>query len=219
LKINNILFDFNFNHQFQPKIKLGNVDDWFKVESIYLDSFPICERQSSETIQSRISSNKLKLFVVLVSEQYLGFALVWEIKQIDSCYIEYLAVSKNDRNNGIGKFLLNSLKETLKNKKIFVEIEEINSLESSNSNKNDRLRRFEFYKKNDFNIITNVTYKMPSLINELESIPMLLLYFSKVNEKVKKEDLKLFIEFLYLSIYNKNKENSILKEIIKTIKL
>jgi hypothetical protein len=60
---------------------------------------------------------------------------------------------------------------------------------------------------------------MPSLINELESIPMLLLYFSKVNEKVKKEDLKLFIEFLYLSIYNKNKENSILKEIIKTIKL
>lgn len=203
----------NLNYEF----KLGCIDDWFSVESIYFEAFPINERQTSETVQKRILNNDLKLYVVVAANQYVGFALVWDLKQITSYYIEYLAVSVNARNNGIGKFILSSIKECLENKKIIVEIEDVIGLEQDYSNIN-RLRRIQFYEKSDFKIIKNVTYEMPSLVDDNEAIPMLLYYFSFKKEIVKKEDLKLFIEFLYLKIYNKNEENTFLKKIINTIK-
>ena len=61
-------------------------------------------------------------------------------------HILYLAVKKEYRDQGIGSYILNDLAKQYDSKKIIVDIEKI----KDTSNKEQRIKRKQFYLKNDF---------------------------------------------------------------------
>ena len=84
--------------------------------------------------------------------QLVGFAILC----IQS-HILYLAVKKEYRDQGIGSYILNDLAKQYDSKKIIVDIEKI----KDTSNKEQRIKRKQFYLKNDFkeNEIEKIFYK------------------------------------------------------------
>ncbi|MCX6191823.1 MAG: GNAT family N-acetyltransferase [Flavobacteriia bacterium] len=191
----------------------GTVSDWDTVKFIYIEAFPIDERQTCETILNRIESNQIKLLVVKLDLKVVGFALVWEVAHLATNYIEYIAVSKEYRNKAIGGFLLNALKDYAGNSILLVEIENpsINNLDLN------KIKRVKFYEKNGFTHIPNIEYKMPSMDNEDESISMFLLKYTNQNNEIMISYLIELVNFLYLTVYQKQKNNLHLQAIIKTI--
>lgn len=191
----------------------GTVADWDTVKFIYIEAFPIDERQTCETILNRIEKNKIKLLVVKLDMKVVGFALVWEVAHLATHYIEYIAVLKGYRNKGIGGFLLKSLKDYAGNSILLVEIENpsINNLDLI------KIKRVEFYKKNGFTFIPNIKYKMPSMDNEDGAISMFLLRYDKCNNEIMVNYLIELVNFLYITVYQKQKNNLHLRNIIKTI--
>ena len=174
----------------------GTVSDWDTVKSIYIEAFPIDERQTCETILNRIESNQIKLLVVKLDLKVVGFAF-----------------SKEYRNKAIGGFLLNALKDYAGNSILLVEIENpsINNLDLN------KIKRVKFYEKNGFTHIPNIEYKMPSMDNEEESISMFLLKYTNQNNEIMISYLIELVNFLYLTVYQKQKNNLHLQAIIKTI--
>lgn len=76
--------------------------------------------------------------------QLVGFAILCIQSQI--AHILYLAVKKEYRDQGIGSYILNDLAKQYDSKKIIVDIEKI----KDTSNKEQRIKRKQFYLKNDF---------------------------------------------------------------------
>ena len=191
----------------------GTLADWDSVKYIYIEAFPIDERQTCETILNRIESNQIKLLVVKLDLKVVGFALVWEVAHLATNYIEYIAVLKEYRNKGIGGFLLNALKDYAGSFNLLVEIENpsINNLDLN------KIKRVKFYKKNGFTHIPNIKYKMPSMDNEEETISMFLLRYTNQNNEIIINYLIEVVNFLYLTVYHKQKNNVHLQDIIKTI--
>ena len=192
---------------------LGDISDWTKVEKIYIDAFPEDERQTCETIKNRLESNQIKLFVVQFNQTIVGFALVWEISLLTTHYIEYLAISKEYRSNGIGEFILSSIKQSIGKEKLIVEMED----PAIDLTDIDKIRRFKFYQKNNFELIKNITYTMPALNSENAAISMFLLCYSKEKQLFSKHFLTNFVEFLYLTVYQKEKNNFYLSKILKSL--
>ena len=75
--------------------------------------------------------------------QLVGFAILCIQSQI--AHILYLAVKKEYRDQGIGSYILNDLAKQYDSKKIIVDIEKI----KDTSNKEQRIKRKQFYLKND----------------------------------------------------------------------
>ena len=192
---------------------LGDLSYWTKVEKIYIDAFPEEERQTCETIKNRIESNQIKLFVVNYNQTIIGFALVWEISLLTTHYIEYLAIAKEYRSNGIGEFILSSIKQNIGKEKLIVEMED----PAIDLTDIDKIRRFKFYQKNNFELIKNINYKMPALNSENAAISMFLLCYSKEKKLFTKHFLTNFVEFLYLTVYQKEKNNFYLTIILKSL--
>ena len=81
----------------------------------------------------------------------------------------------------------------------------------------DKTRRYHFYQKNHFELITNINYKMPALNTENEVIPMFLLYYSTKKQSFSNEFLSNLVEFLYLTVYQKEKNNFYFCDVLKSI--
>lgn len=88
-------------------------------------------------------------------EQMLGYATIWKSIDTDLLLLDYLGVSSNLRNKGLGSELLSLLKEYYKDRYIIVESE----LPVPGDNVKENLireRRIAFYKRNGFQAV----YKM-----------------------------------------------------------
>lgn len=195
--------------------RLGDISDWEKVEKIYIDAFPVDERQMCDTIRYRLVSDQIKLFVVDSHQSLVGFALVWVIKHIPAHYIEYLAIMKEYRSKGIGEFIISSIKKSIGNENLIVEIED----PAIDVTDIDKTRRYQFYQKNHFELINNINYKMPALNTENKAIPMLLLCYSTEKKSFSNEFLTNFVEFLFLTVYQKEKNNFYLRDVLKSVLL
>jgi ribosomal protein S18 acetylase RimI-like enzyme len=195
------------------KIKIENSYRWMIVESLYLKSFPANERQSIEKIIDRIEKGKIELIIVYHQDEAIGFALIWRVKNLKSIYLEYIAVEEDYQNRGVGKeiikFLMNQL---IPSEKIIAEIEDY----LFGENKQQRLRRYLFYKNLGFAKIDGVDYFLPPLDGTSPTKMDLLIYPTQDN--LSKEYVKSVIKLLFEEVYEKSKNNLYYCRVLKSIK-
>jgi len=91
---------------------------------IYRYSFPACEKRSLESQRKALEEQPeccMEIFTQDASDKVLGFMLRWDFG--DQVYLEHFAVSKNERNNGIGGEMLDSFIERNASKRIILDID------------------------------------------------------------------------------------------------
>lgn len=115
------------------------------VRKLYVSAFPIEERPPVNTFFKIAELNNDELFGIYDNNEFVGFTNL--IFYQDICYIFFLAVVENKRNQGYGSKILKCLQETYKDKVLTLCYEEI---DEKYLDLELRKRRKDFYYRNGF---------------------------------------------------------------------
>ena len=122
-----------------------------KVNDIYKKSFPKDERYLS--LNNMIRADSTDLYCLIENDNLYG--IIYLIGNRTSLFILYLAINSEYQSKGYGSYLLKWCLNKYKDKKIFLNIEELNE---EKSDLEIRKKRLEFYLKNGF-YLTNIMSK------------------------------------------------------------
>lgn len=117
--------------------------EWLKVYNLYQSVFPASEKKPFSMIQSMYKKGKSDVWYCEENGKFAG--LVITINGPDKILLDYLAVAKNRRGQGIGSKILQKMREQYLGKGIFLEIEIV---DDSAENYEERKRRKQFYLAN-----------------------------------------------------------------------
>ncbi len=151
-------------------VKLENSSDPFfeRAWELYKDSFPLHMRRSREK-QLKIMKHPLYSFdVIVLDQEFIGFLFWWDF---DNCrFIEYFAISSNQRNTGLGKKVLENFIENEK-KPFILEVELPNTEIDS--------RRIKFYQRVGFKL-NKYQYILPPLNEGDQEMEFLLMTYPEI---------------------------------------
>ena len=165
---------------------------------IYTGSFPSNETRSVQETANVLSknNNSYKLFVAQNNKKstILGFMLVYDF--IDFVLLDYMAVLKEHRGNGIGsamfEYIIEKYRQTTCDM-ILLEIQRVS--EPDNKSKEARI---QFYKRHGAQLITD-SYHMPSYENMPSELMLLMaVLFSNEISELRIIDM---IERIYKKVY------------------
>lgn len=126
-------------------IEIKDLKNCDELKKLYENSFPLEEQIDFYKLLSGVFEN-FKLYALYDNGNIVGMAHFLE--QDTFIHLNYLAVNKNHQSKGYGSHIILWLKKKYKNKAIVVDIEEIDSSAPNNEN---RIRRKNFYRRNGFN--------------------------------------------------------------------
>lgn len=113
---------------------------WLQLYRLYLAAFPAAERKPFGMIVSMYRKGKTDIWCVERKGRFTGLAMT--INGEDMILLDYFAVLKAHRGEGIGSAALKELQRVYGNKGLFVEIE---STYENAPNQAQRVRRKHFY--------------------------------------------------------------------------
>ncbi len=96
--------------------------DWCKVLILYRQAFPPSERKPFRVIYQMARENKVDVWMVLQCSHFCGFATT--INSPELVLLDYLAMKKLTRGQGLGTAALKQLMDRYKDRGFFVEIED-----------------------------------------------------------------------------------------------
>ena len=113
---------------------------WLRLYRLYLAAFPAAERKPWQMIRKMHRLGKTDIWCVMQERKFCGLAIT--INSPEVILLDYFAIAKNCRGQGIGTNALKAFVEKYAGKGFFLEIE--STLEDSRD-KEVRLRRKKFY--------------------------------------------------------------------------
>ena len=117
--------------------------DWCKIYRLYQTAFPANEKKPFSMIRSMCKKGKSDVWYCVENGKFAG--LVITINGPDKILLDYLAVAKNRRGQGIGSLILKKMREQYAGKGVFLEIEIV---DEAAENYEERKRRKQFYLSN-----------------------------------------------------------------------
>lgn len=116
------------------------------MKQLYLKAFPKSERLP--IFQLMLIALKPQVYFEGIYDQGQFAGLVFLIEGETAVYLAYLAISSDKRGHGYGTTVLQDLKKRFRGKQIILDIEPI---DKSASNYEQRVKRLKFYQQNGFN--------------------------------------------------------------------
>lgn len=136
-------YDKNMNMNCFDAHKAATPLQWLRIYCLYRRTFPRSERKPFQIILSMHRKGKTDVWYFETNRRFAGFATTINDDQL--ILLDYLAVKKQLRGQGIGSRILRELKQRYRGKGIFTEIE---SAYEPASNQVERIRRKQFYLAN-----------------------------------------------------------------------
>ena len=117
--------------------------EWELLERLYTEAFPDNERKPFEMIREKHRKKRTDVWVVDEDGEFSGLAIT--MNSADLVLLDYFAICREKRGNGLGSASLKALFEKYRGKRFFLEVE---SLAVVADNTEERCRRKQFYRNN-----------------------------------------------------------------------
>ncbi len=114
--------------------------DWVRLYMLYVQAFPVSERKPWSMIRKMYRKGKTDIWCLLSGGKFVG--LVITVNGPDVILLDYFAICKSCRGQGVGTVALKAIREKYRDKGLFLEIE---STLEPNPDLSVRLRRKKFY--------------------------------------------------------------------------
>lgn len=114
--------------------------NWLQLYLVYLGAFPAAERKPWGMIRKMYRRGKTDIWCLMRGNSFVGLAIT--INGADVILLDYFAVKKSCRGQGVGTAALKAILACYAGKGFFLEIE--NTMEEA-PNQAQRLRRKKFY--------------------------------------------------------------------------
>jgi ribosomal protein S18 acetylase RimI-like enzyme len=121
---------------------------WEKANIVYQEAFGKSGAKSENIIRNMFAKGICILHVLLVDENAVGMAITGKLKNTHTLLIDYLAVRIDSRRHGIGKELLDYIKEWAR---LEQQIESV-IIEVESEPTPENLARINFWEKNEFQL-------------------------------------------------------------------
>ena len=182
---------------------------------IYLASFPDGEVQPVSLVAERVSQGLSRLYVGHQRGEVALMALLWPLKGTNFILLDYLATKASYRSLGLGSHFLKEMGQVLSRHHQYFIIEVDNP--DYGPDRELRLRRVNYYKRNGARILKGVDYILPPIQKE-QPMPMLLLVLPEYEgAKMEAGLVKNLITRLYQELYFRDKNDPILNSFIHII--
>lgn len=151
-----------------------------QLREIYIDSFPSFERLDFSSLIKSIASGQRWLYAATRGKNLLGMAIIVPCIASDFHLLEYLAVARNARGDGIGGVILSSIISamcatgTVNGLMLEVECDE----EGTADERHLRARRIEFYRRVGANVVECAPYYRVPLTDRAGTMRMKLLWIA-----------------------------------------
>lgn len=154
-----------------------------QVNDIYEKSFPTQEKCAN--FKKIIENKNTELYCLVDNKTVVGMTYLIQYK--DMIFILYLAINPEYRSKGYGSYLLKWCLNKYRNKKFFLNIEEVNE---KFDDYEIRKRRLAFYLKNGFFITNYISNEKIINFNILSNCPEIDVEEYKILDKVVAEILE-----------------------------
>ena len=114
--------------------------DWLRLWLLYREAFPASERKPFSRIREMCFQGRADVWCILENRNFLGLATT--VNGDDLILLDYFAVKKRFRGQGIGRRAMELLLEQYANKGFFLEIE---STLDGCADREQRIKRKRFY--------------------------------------------------------------------------
>ena len=131
------------------KMKLVKITDKLyakQLKKLYKNAFPRAERKPLSLIKNRCKEGKMEVFAVISDACEFAGVVITALGE-SAVLIDYLAISTEVRSCGYGSQTLEILKKIYDGKKLIIEIEDP---DVPSKNREQRIKRKNFYLKNGF---------------------------------------------------------------------
>lgn len=123
----------------------GRRDIGKKAKDLYLEAFPPEERVPWFLLKWKTWSDKAKVFGIRDGAEFVG--MVYEVYYRDIVFVFYVAIVPELRGKGYGSQVFDGIKERHPGKRLILNIE---TVDETSPNYEERARRKRFYLKNGF---------------------------------------------------------------------
>ena len=191
-----------------------------QVWAIAEDSFPPEEREPCPVFLQSIENGRSVLYTASHDDAVIGFTKLTPLGQSSLYLMEYLAVDKKFRNQGLGSGILLFVKNHLQGQKdaaILLEVEP--PMEVSGSERQMRERRIRFYQRHGAALIMDQdAYRMPNLAAE-GSLWMHLMWLPVRDGCQPPPDLSLagLFKLIFSEVYPGEINDQLISQILKQI--
>ena len=112
---------------------------------LYKEAFPDIQRIPPWILQYKVGKGKAGSSIIYDHDTWVGFIYITEYKDI--VFIQFFAISESCRSAGYGSKVIDSIRNQYFEKRIVLNIEE---LDEHADNNHQRIKRKAFYEKNGF---------------------------------------------------------------------
>jgi ribosomal protein S18 acetylase RimI-like enzyme len=192
----------------------GGIHELKDVYQQYINDFAIDELKKYEQLEFLLSRKNYKLLLLKdrTINEIVGYTFIYELKQLNSIWLDYIAVMKKYRNQGYGTILFNKILHYNEDGLgVFIEIE----IPEEGHNKENQLRRIKFYERLGAKKL-HLSYLFPT---NNGGFPMFLYFKPSSNiQKLPKKLIQEAITEVFENIHTdvKNREH-ILRKFFSTI--
>lgn len=116
--------------------------DWLRIRLLYREAFPRSERKPFAIIRRMYREGRTDVWIAKASGRFAGMAAT--VNGGDTILLDYFAVTKRLRGQGVGSAFLQALLSQYVGKSLFVEIEATDRDDSTG----EKARRKQFYLRN-----------------------------------------------------------------------
>ncbi|MCT7994243.1 GNAT family N-acetyltransferase [Laspinema olomoucense] len=192
-----------------------NHPDFQGALQIYLDSFPACERQPLEILETRLSNQLYQWFVAKADNKVVGIALLYPLKPTDFILLDYLGTDKKYRSRGIGRMLMSHLINLVKSQEhnLLIEVENPQFCEDSEQAE----RRIKFYQNNGAKVLESVRYLLPPLSGDVPTEMLLMMVPAELGGQLPGSLVQQLIEQVYQEMYDRPSDDALLRSFIEEV--
>jgi ribosomal protein S18 acetylase RimI-like enzyme len=170
------------------------------LERIYTESLPESERKSPARLSIMLGDPSYRFLVATSSATVVGFSIVRIFDNSDAALLEYMAVAREHRSQGIGRILFSRTANFDCISSHFL-LAEVDSDKMPSEDEADRFRRKAFYRGLGCKEVDQLRYIMPPVSTELPPDMDILVYKQDLPTFIERTRLKQWLQRCYVEVY------------------
>lgn len=172
---------------------------------IYREAIPSSERKDDIVLSEMLARDDYDFRVARLENSVVGFTIVKSFRGCDASLLEYMAVDRPQRGNGIGSALFRraSSADSTTARYVLIEVEDAEEVVGV-SEDTQRRRRKAFYRANGCLEVAELSYLMPTVSSERPPRMKLMVYRRDLPKVIDKIELQRWLEGIYVEVYRQS---------------
>jgi ribosomal protein S18 acetylase RimI-like enzyme len=161
--------------------------DFEAISALYISAFPEDERRSVDALKMMINEHtEMVFYTINLKNSFAGLLILWHFEKFH--YIEHLAIKENLRSFGLGKKVIDSIKQRFPGIILFEVEPPLDELS---------VRRVRFYERSGYKTVLK-EYMQPPYDKNKKPVPMWVL---SNNDQIPESDLTEFLTTIRQKVY------------------